>query len=124
MRLLVDTQLAVVVGRRLQVVAAAAEDRADSRHQLTHAERLGQVVVRAELEAGDAVALRAARGEHQDGNGPRRWIAPQLAADGQPVEIGEVEIEDDEIAFALLHRKQPFLTAGVMRDPVAVALQV
>ena len=123
-RVLVDAQLAVVVLGRLQRTAAAAEDGADAGHQLPHAERLGQVVVRAELQTGDAVALRAARGEHEDGNRPGGLVAPQLAADGQPVEVGKVDIEDDEVALALLHRQQTFLAAGVVRNLIPLALQV
>ena len=42
-----------------------AQDRADPRHQLARIERLGQVVVGAQLEAHDAIHVVAARGEHQ-----------------------------------------------------------
>ena len=43
-----------------------AQDRPDARDQLARAERLGQVVVGAELEAEQLVELVVARGEHDD----------------------------------------------------------
>ena len=77
------------------------------------AERLGEVIVGAELEAGDAVALGAARGEHQDRDRRRERIAAQLAADGEAVDVGKIEIEDHEIEAAALHGHQAFVAVGV-----------
>ena len=48
--------------------ARAAQQRAHARHELVGAERLGEVVVGAELEADDALRLLGARGEHDDGD--------------------------------------------------------
>ena len=45
--------------------AAAAEHRLHAQDKLSRAERLGDVVVRPDLETEDAVHLLAARGEHQ-----------------------------------------------------------
>src|SRR5262249_24843931 len=46
--------------------ARAAQKRADAGKQLARAEGLGEVIVRAELEAHHAVGLLCASGEHQD----------------------------------------------------------
>jgi hypothetical protein len=51
-------------GRRRAELLDAAEQRTDARHQLQHRERLGQVVVGAQLQAQHAVRLGRARGEH------------------------------------------------------------
>ena len=47
-------------------LARPAQQRARARDQLAHAERLGQVVVGAALEADHLVRLLAPRGQHQD----------------------------------------------------------
>src|SRR5206468_2752561 len=61
---------------------AATRDGADAGDQLAQAEGLHDVVVGAELEADDAVALLAARGDDDD-----RHVRPraQLAADVEAV---------------------------------------
>ena len=51
-----------VLGHQLD----AAQQRARAGQQLAHAERLGQVVVGADLQAQHAVDLLGPRGEHQD----------------------------------------------------------
>ena len=102
----------------------ATADRSHPGDQLAHAERLGQVVIGAELQAGNAVALGAARREHQDGDGLCLRIAAQLATDGQPVEIGEVEVEDDEIEPATLHFHERVMPAAELRNGVALALEI
>ena len=50
----------------------AAQQRAHAGDQLARAERLGQVVVGAQLQADDAVELLGARGQHQDRQGAQR----------------------------------------------------
>src|SRR5206468_1192028 len=70
--LLVDDQLAVAVPGRLEVaagrLAAPAQDRLAAQDQLARAERLGDVVVGAHLQAADPVFLAGLGGEHDDGN--------------------------------------------------------
>src|SRR5687767_7973787 len=64
-------------------------------HQLTGAERLGHVVVCAELQPRDPVRFLRACGQQNDGDvKPRR---PQLSADGEPVFAWQHDIEHDEI---------------------------
>ena len=52
-----DEMLALVDHRRLGVVAAAAQHGAHAGGELARAERFGDVVVRAQVEPGDAIAL-------------------------------------------------------------------
>ena len=124
-RSLVDLDLAVFVDARIfGDHARAAPNGGDSCDELANAERFRQVIVGAELEAGDAIALRSARGEHENRNGRRLRIAPQFAADRQAVEVGQIEIEDHEIGHAALHREQTVLPAVEMRDRVTLALEI
>ena len=74
----------------------ASEHRADPGDQLPRAERLGHVVVGAELEADERVRLVAARGEHHDRD---RRGRPQPTRDVEPVEARQPEVEDDEVGM-------------------------
>ena len=65
-RLAVDLQAAEAQqGTRIRTRRAAAQDGLEAGQQLARVEWLGQVVVRAQLEADDAIGVVAARGEHQ-----------------------------------------------------------
>ncbi len=71
-----------------------AQDRAHAGHQLARAERLRDVVVRAELEADDPVGLVVASGEHDD-----RQLTGTTdgARHVQPVESRQPEIQHHEV---------------------------
>ena len=71
-----------------------AQDGPDAGDELARAERLGQVVVGAELEPEQLVELVVASGEHHDRD---RRVAAQLAGDVEAVEAGQAEVEDDEV---------------------------
>ena len=69
--------------------------RADPRDQLVERERLGEVVVRTELEPAQLRREIGARGEDHDGQlGP---ALSQLSQHRQPVDAREQEVEDDEV---------------------------
>jgi hypothetical protein len=74
--------------------AGAAQDRLDPTDQLAGGERLGEVVVAADLQADDAVELLAARREEDD-----RHLAEgaDAAAGLQAVQLGHQHVHDDEI---------------------------
>src|SRR5512138_3704163 len=71
------------------IALSAAQHGFDARHQLAHAERLGDVVVRADLEPDHTVNLFAAGGDHDD-----RHAAglAQLAADVQSIYLGDHQV--------------------------------
>ena len=77
----------------------AAQHRRDAREQLHQRERLGDVVVGAELEAAHAIELRAARRQH-DHRRARR-AAPRLPRMRrqhlEAVDVGQHHVEHDEI---------------------------
>ena len=78
------TRRGLVLGLALQ----PPEERAHARHQLLGAERLHHVVVRAHLQAHDAVGLVPARGEHDHGHVLRPAVAAHLRAEASPSRPG------------------------------------
>ena len=97
------------------------QDRPDSRHQLPRAERLGHVVVGAEVQAEEQVVLGGARRQHDDrGVGLRA----QDPADVEPVDARHHHVEHKQVRTAA-----PRLVQGgssVVRDDnrVPFALEV
>ncbi len=77
----------------LVAVLDAAQDRLDARGELARRERLRDVVVGAELEAGDAVGLLVARGQHQDRH---LRVRAHLPADLEAVDPRQADVEHDE----------------------------
>ncbi len=71
-----------------------AQRHAQTRQQFVGAKRLGQVIVRAQVERGHFVALGVAHGKDEDGDG--RPFA-QSFAHVQAAQLGQVEIEDDGV---------------------------
>ena len=95
----------------------AAGERLHPRDQLLERERLGQVVVGAEVQALDAIADRRRGGQHQD---PRvRAAVAQRHADRVAVHARQVAVEHDHVVAvdeALLQRGRPVI-GEVGRDP-------
>ena len=79
-------------------LAGAAKDGANSGHQLARIERLGQVVVSADLQAEDAIDRFASRGKQA---GPGRTDCWRSAFNNSnPVPPGKHHIEDDQLMLA------------------------
>ncbi|MNZ84398.1 hypothetical protein D3C78_1031530 [compost metagenome] len=96
----------------------ATQDRLDASHQLIGVERLGQVIVGAQLQALDTAQFVALGGEHDDRNLVVR--ATQAAAGGQAVFAGQHQVEDDQVEhFA---RQQAIHLLSVRYGAGAVAL--
>ena len=104
-RAAIDLQPAEAQDVGLRRALAPAQDGAQPRQQLARLERLGQVVVGAQLEADDAVHGVAARGQHQD----RRLRAGAHApADLEAVDIGQHQIEHQRVeGLAPVQRRVP-----------------
>ena len=83
-----------------------AQQRAHARDEFVGAERLGDVVVGAELEPDDAVGLFGAGGQHDDRQGGRGRIGAERTADLEAVEAREHQIEQQEIRLAAPQRRQ------------------
>ncbi|GAB3874278.1 hypothetical protein GCM10029964_015980 [Kibdelosporangium lantanae] len=74
--------------------AHPAQQRTDPRHQLTRAERLGDVVVRAQVQSQQEIVLRGPGGEHQH---RQVGLAPQDPAHVQAVHTGQHDVEDQQV---------------------------
>src|SRR5690606_40503928 len=98
----------VPAGQGLVLVSGrgATEKGADPGHELARAEGLGDIIVRAELEADDLVDLAGLRGEHKNG---QVHLAAQVAADLKPVHCWGHEVQVHECrAFAARQGQRPF----------------
>ena len=95
-----DRRRRAVAGRRR---ARAPQRRRDPRQQLLDAERLGHVVVGAEVERGDLVAVAAARrdDDHADG----RALA-HLAAELEAVDVRQHQVEQDDVGLLGLEQRE------------------
>ena len=94
-----------------------AQDRADAGGQLVRVERLGDVVVGAEVEALGLVGGRAL-GRQQDDRD--RASLAQLAHDLDAVEVGHDDVEQDDVRADLLGLGQRLLAAARGDDAEAL----
>src|SRR3954468_3437252 len=105
-----------------QVAVGAAQDRADARPQLGEAERLGDVVVGAGLQALDGVGLGVQRGQHDH----RRDVAPGAQRAGDVVARrarAERDVEQDDVEVAAARLLQRVVAVGDRRDAVTLPLE-
>ncbi len=90
-------------------------------HHLAGRERLGHVVVGAELEPEDAVDLAVACGEEEDG---QRAVDPDATAHLQAVDARQPDVEHHQHGPVLRRQLQPPLARRRLEDPVAGLPQV
>mmetsp|Transcript_21671 Transcript_21671/g.84405 ORF Transcript_21671/g.84405 Transcript_21671/m.84405 type:complete len:428 (+) Transcript_21671:1981-3264(+) len=74
---------------------AAAQHRVDAGQQFARIEGLGEIVVRADLQADDAVHVLDLGGQHDDGRAVVGGAQP--AADGQAVFAGQHQVQHDQV---------------------------
>ena len=113
-----DRPLVVVVRPRHP---GAPQRRLHARAELAHRERLGDVVVRAELEPEDLVDLLGLRGEHDDRH--RLALGAQAPADLEAVHPRQHHVEHDEIEDLLVEARERLAAVGRLDHLVAVPLQ-
>jgi hypothetical protein len=102
LRISVGCPSALALRGALQV--GAAQQGLDPRQQFGQRERLGQVVVGAQLQAQHAVEFGRLGGEHQDRRGtPAR---AQRLADLEPVHAGHHQVQDQQVAGLLVLARQ------------------
>ena len=91
------------------------------RAQLAQRERLGDVVVGAELEAEHLVRFAAARGQQQD----RRVavVAAHRAQDLEAARAGQHDVEHQQVEAPFAQQRQRLVAVGRDRRLVAVVLQ-
>ncbi len=108
-----DEVLATIDWRRPGVLwTAATHHRPNPRRQLARAEGLTDVVIRAGIETQHAVALRGARGQHDDGRFGRARTGTKQSTDFEAAEHGQIEIENDEIGRLLAGELEGLVAAS------------
>ena len=83
--------------RRGRSTLRAAEEGAHARDELVGAERLGEVIVGAELESHDSIRFFRAGRQHDDRQRGGRVVSTNRATDFEAVHLREHEIEDEQI---------------------------
>ena len=94
------------------------------RQQDLRAERLGHVIVGPEVQAADDVRLLPFGGEHDDRHGLGPRIVPQSLADGQSVDAGQHQVQEDQIGRSRLGGGQGLLARRHARHLVAFLQQM
>ncbi len=95
----VDRQLAETEDRALALdLQLVAKRGPDAGQKLVHAERLGHIVVGAEIEGLHLGGLVAAAREHHDRHA--LVLAAQQAQELEPLHVRQAEIEDDQVRLA------------------------
>ena len=120
----IDAQIAVDKGALPFIRIGAldsAQHGAHPAYQLLRAERLGDVIVGAQLQAEDAVDLLAACGQHDD---RRVRGGAQPAGDLQPVDFGQHEVKHHQVEALARQQVQRCLTILRGRHLKAGSLQI
>src|SRR5260221_2372212 len=99
----------------------APKDALQTGAQLARIEGLGDVVVGADLEAGDAVDHVGGAGDHDDAD---LVVLAQEARQGQAVLAGKADVEQDDRRAGALHLGAHGHTARRLRHRVAVIAEI
>jgi D-alanyl-D-alanine carboxypeptidase/D-alanyl-D-alanine-endopeptidase (penicillin-binding protein 4) len=99
----------------------ATKDGAHARGKLARRERLGDVVVGAELEPDDPIGLLPTRREHDHG---QLGAGADPAAEREPVGAGQHDVEHDEVGQLALEQLAGTVAVGGLERAVAVALEI
>ena len=125
-RALLEVDLQVAVLERLLEPVLRLRERGAPQHrlhpaaELAHRERLGDVVVGAELEAEHLVDLLGPRGEHDDRD---RAARPDLAAHLEAVHPREHQVEHDQVEVVLAQAVERLLAVEGGHHVVALLAQ-
>jgi hypothetical protein len=98
----------------------SSQEGAHSTPELADRKRLGDVVVRPELEPEHLVQLVVARGQHDDRN---RAVGAQPLAHLEPVELRQHQVENDEVDVLLGELRERLLAVPGMDDSEPVAFE-
>src|SRR4051794_870751 len=114
----IDRRLGLAVAGRH---AGAPQRGLHARAELPHRERLGDVVVGAELEPEDLVDLLALGAEHDDRDALP--LGAQPPADLEAVHLGQHHVEHDEVEGLLGEARERLAPVRRVHDLIAVALE-
>src|SRR5690606_9987675 len=124
--LLGDPEVAGEAGQRRQVPGGlgAAQDGFDPGHQLGHVERLGDVVVGAELEAPDAVFRQTTSRQEDDGRVAGGGMAADAMQSGQSIHPRHHDVEEYQVRRLVDRLLESFLAVEGGGDVIPLQLQV
>ena len=100
-----------------------AKGAADAGEQLRPVERLADEVVGAGVEAVDDVLRRAAAGQEEDREVGPCGVTAEPAGDLVPVELGQADVQEDQVGVVLADRAEARLAVGHADNCVSVALE-
>ena len=89
---------------RVGPALSALQEAADAQDQLACGKRLGDVVVRAQLEPEHAIDLLAPRRQQDHRDHPRLGAGPHLLEHLDPGQLGEHPIQNDQVGRLALQR--------------------
>ena len=93
--------------RRRRGALEAAQDGFDAGDQFTRGEGLGDVIVGAHFKAEDAIVLRGAGGEKDDGDDAQRRVLAETPAQVESVAAGNHDVQKKKVQVAgVPHQKQ------------------
>ena len=78
----------------------------DGRVELLGRERLGQVAVGPDADARGPMVGVVQGGDHDDRDQVRLAVPLELVADGEPVDVGQHQVEQDQVGRVLLGRRR------------------
>jgi hypothetical protein len=96
--------------RSSSVIILRRHQRAHPREQGGVIHRLGEEIVGARIQAGDAVGRLIQRGHHHHGNLGGLGIGFDAAADFETVHAGHHHVQQHDVGNHLLHLGEAFLT--------------
>jgi hypothetical protein len=102
----------------------APHHRVDAQDHLAHAERLGHIVVGAQLEPDDAIGLGAARGQHQDRDLRGLRVTLEQAAHVGARDVRQIEIQDHQRRLDAARAGERLGTGRRVRGLIARAAQI
>lgn len=94
--------------------ATAAEHGAHAGDDFAGAERFADVVIGAEAEADDEVALVVFGGDHDDESVAQEGVGLDGAAEFQAVEAREHEVEEDDLRGLFAHEEEAGATVALV----------
>ncbi len=97
---------------RLRLPLRATQQRAHPRHELVRAERLRDVIVRADLEPDDPLRLVGAGRQHDDRNGGGPRLAAHDPADLKTVHLRQHQVEHQQVGRTIRERLERLPPGG------------
>jgi hypothetical protein len=114
----------VVANPQLVLQTLDSQRGADAGEQLSRLEGLAQVVVRSESQTFDDILRGRTGGEEHDGDVDRLRVPPELDEHAVTVEVGHLDVEEDDVRWILPADAQCVQSVDGFDDLVPVLLEL